>query len=134
MALLASVPLVPRYIRDADEARALFSALADAPLEACGFAYINPEWMLLGTFQTDSTHPGMATVPMRKVVADAITLDAAALVMVHNHPSGDPTPSEADLAVTRRLKRVLDAIEVRMIDHLILAGNRWASMRDLGLL
>lgn len=134
MALLASVPLVPRYIRDANDARDLFSALAHAPLEACGFAYINPEWRLLATFQTDGTHPGMATVPMRQVVADAIAFDATALVMAHNHPSGDPTPSEADLAVTRRLKRVLDAIDVRLIDHLVLAGDRWASMQELGLL
>lgn len=54
--------------------------------------------------------------------------------LTHNHPSGDPTPSEADLAVTRRIIRVLDAIDVRLVDHIVLAGDRWASMRELGLL
>ena len=56
----------------------------------------------------------------------------AAMVMAHNHPSGDPTPSEADRALTRRLARALDALDMRLLDHLVLAGDgspafaRWA--------
>lgn len=89
MASLAPASLVPRHIRDADDARAVFGALSNDPLERCGFAFIGPEWRLLGLLQTDGQHVGMAAVPMRQVIADVIRLDAIALVMVHNNPSRD---------------------------------------------
>ena len=129
----APVPENP-YVRDAAEACALFAALAEARVEHCGFAYLDPEWRLLGTRETASGHVDGVRVPLRDVVRDVLDLDATAVVMVHNHPAGDPTPSAADRAVTRRLLAALEALDVRLVDHVVLAGSRRASMREMGLL
>jgi DNA repair protein RadC len=71
---------------------------------------------------------------VRTIVADALAFDATGVVMAHNHPSGDATPSDDDRVLTRRLARALDAVGVRLIDHLVLAGDEAASFRGLGLL
>ncbi len=54
--------------------------------------------------------------------------------LVHNHPSGDPTPSEADKALTHRLQDALGLIDVRVLDHIIVAGGQALSFADAGLL
>ena len=122
-----------RIIRSADAVRALFAGMADAAEERCGFAYLDPEWRLLGTRESTVGTATSAPVPLRDVIGDVLRLDAAALAMAHNHPAGDPCPSAADLAATRRLMVVLEALEVRLVDHLVLAGDRFVSMRELGL-
>lgn len=114
-------------------ARALFASLADAPREMAAFAYLDPEWRLLGMRHTPLGATDAVDVPVRAVAGDALALDAAMVVMAHNHPSGDATPSEADLALTRRLGRALDALDVRLIDHLILARGQCTSLYALGL-
>jgi DNA repair protein RadC len=74
----------------------------------------------------------------REVFRPAIAAGAAALVLVHNHPSGDPTPSEADIRVTRDLIRAGQLLKIEVLDHIIL-GRRtterakdYVSLRELG--
>jgi DNA repair protein RadC len=57
---------------------------------------------------------------------------AAAVVFVHNHPSGDPAPSQEDLEITRRLKECGDLLAIRVLDHVILGGDRYYSFSDRG--
>jgi DNA repair protein RadC len=73
-------------------------------------------------------------MPFRAIAADVLHLNTRALVVSHNHPSGDPTPSAADLAVTRQLAAMLSALGVRLHDHIITGGGRSLSFRDTGLL
>jgi DNA repair protein RadC len=73
-----------------------------------------------------------ATVHPREVVKEALRLNAAAVVLAHNHPSGDSTPSPQDIELTRKLKDILKVIDVRVLDHLIV-GHEITSMADLGL-
>jgi DNA repair protein RadC len=54
--------------------------------------------------------------------------------MMHNHPSGDPAPSDADIQMTRRIKTALDAVGIKLHDHLIVGKSREASFHALGLL
>jgi len=70
----------------------------------------------------------------REVVKRALELDASALILVHNHPSGDPTPSKADIAVTREIMNAAKPLGVTVHDHLIIGRGRHTSLRDLGLL
>ena len=70
----------------------------------------------------------------REVAKRALELGAAALIVVHNHPSGDPTPSKADIAITRELVAALKALDIQLHDHLILGRDKHASFRTLGLL
>lgn len=84
-----------------------------------------------------SGHQGDASgadLPIRAIVADVLLRGSAGLLLAHNHPSGDPRPSLADCRATRRLAEVADAINCRLIDHLVFAGAGYSSFRDLGLL
>jgi DNA repair protein RadC len=70
----------------------------------------------------------------REVVKRALELQASALILVHNHPSGDPTPSQADIAVTRDIVKAAQPLGVTVHDHLIIGRGRHTSLRDLGLI
>ena len=58
---------------------------------------------------------------------------AAAIILVHNHPSGDPTPSAEDIAITQRLRQVGDLMGVRVLDHVVIGHGRYVSFADEGL-
>lgn len=68
----------------------------------------------------------------REVVKRALELSASALILVHNHPSGDPTPSAADIAVTAQVVRACDALGITLHDHIIIGKSAEASLRALG--
>ena len=70
----------------------------------------------------------------REVAKRALTLNASALILVHNHPSGDPTPSEADIAMTERVNAACEALGLTLHDHLIIGKSRELSFRSQGLL
>jgi DNA repair protein RadC len=59
---------------------------------------------------------------------------SAAVVFVHNHPSGDPAPSQEDIELTRRLKETGDMLGIRVLDHVVLGDGRFYSFSDRGLL
>ena len=68
------------------------------------------------------------------MVRRALELDAAAVVLVHNHPSGDPTPSPEDLAMTAEIERAAAAVGLEVRDHVIVGNGRTLSFREAGLL
>ncbi|MCF3628537.1 DNA repair protein RadC [Thalassospiraceae bacterium LMO-SO8] len=70
----------------------------------------------------------------REVVKRALELQAAALIMVHNHPSGDPTPSQADIEMTRQVAEAANSMGIVLHDHLIVAKSGHTSFRDMGYL
>ena len=84
---------------------------------------IRVERLSQGTLDTLLVHP-------REVFRIAITCNAAALVLVHNHPSGDPTPSDADIKVTRDLIRAGQLLKIEVLDHVILGRRTDARPRD----
>jgi len=68
------------------------------------------------------------------ILRAALLCNASAVVLFHNHPSGDPSPSAEDLAFTRRLAEAGEIVGVRLVDHLIVAGpGRYVSMRERGV-
>jgi DNA repair protein RadC len=70
----------------------------------------------------------------REVVKRALELNASALILVHNHPSGDPTPSDADIAMTQQIQTAAEALGVTLHDHLVIGKSRELSFRSEGLL
>lgn len=80
-----------------------------------------------GTIDGASVHP-------REVVRETLARNAAAVVLAHNHPSGVAEPSHADEMITARLKDVLALIDVRVLDHIIVAGLKHCSFADRGLI
>lgn len=70
---------------------------------------------------------------MAEVFRDAVRQNAVAIVAVHNHPSGDPTPSAADVSLTVELVRAGEMLDIELLDHLIIGQGRWLSLNRLGL-
>lgn len=82
-------------------------------------------------FRGSLTH---ASVYPREVVKRALHHNAAAVILAHNHPCGSPDPSNADIALTNELKKTLNLIDVNVIDHIIVAGNKSYSFAEHGLI
>ncbi len=70
----------------------------------------------------------------REVVKRALALNAAALILVHNHPSGDPKPSRDDIEMTKEIRKAAEALGITIHDHLVIGRKGHASFRSLGLL
>lgn len=83
--------------------------------------------LFYGTLNQTAVYP-------REVVKLALQHNAAAVILVHNHPSGHPEASDADIALTRRLQQAMALIDVRIPDHFIVAGDHTVSMAERGLL
>ena len=75
-----------------------------------------------------------ASVHVREVVVRALDVNAAAVIVAHNHPSGIALPSEADKLLTRRLQDALNLVDVRMLDHFIIGDGETTSFAEWGLL
>ena len=83
--------------------------------------------MFRGTIDGTSVYP-------REVVMEALAVNAAAVILAHNHPSGVAEPSQADERITRRLKSALELVDIRLLDHLIIGAGRATSLASRGLL
>jgi len=79
-----------------------------------------------GTLTASLVHP-------REVFTGLILAKAAAFIVAHNHPSGDPTPSAEDIAITQRLREVGELLGIRLLDHVVLGDGRYCSFSDEGL-
>lgn len=69
-----------------------------------------------------------------EVFREAIRRNSASIILVHNHPSGDPTPSPDDIALTKRVRRAGKLFNIRVLDHLIIGKGQWVSLGDLGVI
>ncbi|MDR2220602.1 MAG: DNA repair protein RadC [Methylobacillus sp.] len=88
---------------------------------------IAQEELFAGTLSQTSVYP-------REVVKRALHYNAAAVIFAHNHPSGEAEPSQADERLTQALKKALDIVEVRVLDHFVIAGNTVLSFAERGLM
>lgn len=108
--------------------------MADRKLEECRVFYLDFDVSLLreeiAAFGSTSECP----LYIRRIITRAIELGATGLILVHNHPAGDPTPSEADFRMTRRLARTAKDLDIRLVEHLIVSSAGSYSWREHGLL
>jgi DNA repair protein RadC len=81
---------------------------------------------------SSGTVNGTAVYP-REVAKRALAYNATAVILVHNHPSGNPEPSRADELLTQRLKQALELLDVRVLDHLIIGNEGCVSFAERGL-
>jgi DNA repair protein RadC len=133
MAWSEFLPQFPR-LSDPEMAGNLFAPLAEEALEVAAFVYLGAGQHVLGMREVRSPHHDSFELPIREIVADALRLDARGVVMAHNHPSGDASPSAADREATRLLARALDPLGVRLVDHLVVTRGKVTSFRALGWL
>ena len=75
-----------------------------------------------------------ASLPLRSIIVDVAAHGSAAILMAHNHPSGDERPSHSDCRATRRLATAAEALDCKLLDHFIYSGGKVASFHQMGLL
>src|SRR5690606_34040165 len=97
-------------------------------------AYFNTRHQLIEHKILFSGTVNGASVYPREVVKEALKLNATAIIVAHNHPSGNPTPSMDDKAITRRLRDALELVDIRLLDHIIVGHGKSLSMADKGLI
>lgn len=88
---------------------------------------LSREIVSIGSLNASIVHP-------REVFKPAVVASAASIVLVHNHPSGDPEPSEEDLSITKRLVKVGDLLGIAVLDHVVIARRGVVSLRSRQLL
>jgi len=110
------------------------STMANAPREQVRVLFVDVRKRLIADEVMNEGTVDQAPVYPREVVRRALELNASALVLVHNHPSGDPSPSEADVLMTRAVITAGAAVSVSVIDHLIIGKSGVASLKQLGLM
>ncbi len=112
----------------------LFTKLAGFEHEVFAVLFLDSQHRLIeytemfrGTIDSASVYP-------REVVKEALRLNAAAVIFSHNHPSGNPEPSRADEVITKRLKDALALVDVRTLDHVVVAASDTTSFAERGLI
>jgi DNA repair protein RadC len=117
-------------------ARAFFAgclAEGDTRREQLWVAHVDDDANCLHVSRHEGDETG-GTFPIREIVADAVSHGSAGIVLAHNHPSGDPRPSDSDCRATRRLATAAEALDCTILDHLIFGGSECTSLRKLGYL
>lgn len=121
-----------QFMTARDVAEFLVPQFGTRPVEQFGVILLDTKHRLLrttvlsvGTLDASIVHP-------REVFRAAASAGAAALVLFHNHPSGDPTPSADDIALTRRLVQAGDLMGITVLDHVIIAESRFCSLKERG--
>ncbi|MCF7926468.1 MAG: DNA repair protein RadC [Candidatus Izimaplasma sp.] len=88
---------------------------------------IKKKTLFIGSLNQSLVHP-------REIFKHAVLTSSASLILVHNHPSGDPTPSTNDIDITKLIKKNADMMNIKLLDHVIIGRNRFVSFKEKGLL
>lgn len=142
--LLAALGLAVRYASSAHDERLQVESASDAArLLAPEMERLKQEQLRAVLLDAGRRVMGVTTVyigslnvtvvRVAEVFREAIARNAASIILAHNHPSGDPTPSPADLSLTETLIEAGNLLDIPLLDHLIIGQGRWISLRDTGL-
>lgn len=110
----------------------LFAAMAHEPVEQLRVLYLNIRNRLLLDETVAEGSVNIAPIYPREIVRRSLEIGATALILAHNHPSGDPKPSREDIRVTRLVAAAAGALDIRLHDHVIIARSGWISLRAEG--
>lgn len=118
-----------------DAAKLLVPLFSGSGQEKLVAAHLDAEQRLIEAIESVFGGHDEVELPIRSIIEDAMRLGSAGIIVAHNHPSGDPQPSEADLAATRELAATAESLGIQLHDHLIVgADGECRSLRALGLL
>ncbi len=142
--IAAALELSRRLISTRSAERPLITTSAEAARYVADMALLDQEHVrviLLDSSQRVVAAPTLyigtlttSVLRISEVYREAITRNSPALILAHNHPSGDPTPSPQDVEVTRALASAGALLDITLVDHVIIGHGRWVSLRDQGFL
>ncbi len=125
---------IPEEITSASDVAALFGHLRREKREHVCAIFLDTKGYVLRSMTIHIGTVNASLVGPREIFREAVREGATSIIVVHNHPSGDPTPSPEDVAVTDRLVEVGKALDILVLDHVILGENREFSFKERGLL
>jgi DNA repair protein RadC len=112
----------------------LFADMAYLPAERLRVLFLNSKNRLLRDEMVTEGSVNEAPIYPREIMRRALEVGATALILAHNHPSGDSHPSEGDIKATRRVAEAAQGLDIRIHDHVVVARSGWSSFRMLGLI
>lgn len=118
----------------ADIAEHLLPVMGPMPREELRVLLLNTKNVVTAEATVYVGNLAGSSVRVGEVYRDAVRRDAACIVVVHNHPSGDPSPSSEDLRITGELAAAGRLLDIELLDHLVIGRERWVSLRALGAL
>ncbi len=132
--LLASSPESrPQVKSPADAANLVLGEMAMLEQEQLRTILLDTKNRVLKIHMVYQGSLNMASVRVGELFREAIRLNCAALIVTHNHPSGDPTPSPEDVQVTRQIVDAGKLLDIDVLDHLVIGQQRWVSLKERGL-
>ena len=120
----------PQIGGPADLANLLMAEMSALDREHLRVVLLNTKHQVMGVEELYSGSVNSALVRPAEVFASAIRKNCPAIAIVHNHPSGDPAPSEDDIKITKQIDEAGALLEVELVDHIVIAQGRWVSMRE----
>lgn len=128
---------VDRKINNSNSATKIFNDVLELNTrteEIVALMTLDTKCKVTGLFIVSQGSLSSGIVHPREVFKRALMQNAASVIISHNHPSGDPTPSKEDINITKRLKSAGDILGVELLDHIIIADNNMISFKEKGLL
>ncbi|MBN1815030.1 MAG: DNA repair protein RadC, partial [Anaerolineae bacterium] len=117
----------------ADVAQLMVAEMAHLEQEHFRVLYLDTRNRLLGSETVYVGSLNASHIRVGEIFRDAVKRNCAAIIVVHNHPSGDPAPSPEDVAVTRQLVAAGKLLDIEVLDHLVIGQQRFVSLRERGL-
>ncbi len=122
-----------KQIHDPEDVHAIIAAeYADAVVETAMMLALDTKNKVIGIFEISSGSLNASIIHPRDVFQRAILCNAASVILVHNHPSGDPTPSPEDIALTKKLVEAGRVMDITVLDHVICGESKYVSLRERG--
>ncbi|HAH56722.1 RadC family protein [Advenella alkanexedens] len=125
-----------RIICDHPEKNKLFliAKLAGIGHEVAAFMFLDSRYRLIQYKELFHGTINQASVYPREVVKTALRLNASAVILAHNHPSGDPAESQADVELTKHIKKSLQLVDIKLLDHIVVGASQTVSFAEKGLI
>lgn len=131
--VMAQIPEKFSVRSPADAAELVRYEMGSLPVEELRVILLNTRNQVMRVLTTSRGSTNSASVRVSEVFQAAVRENAMSIIVVHNHPSGDPTPSPEDVALTRALVQSGKLMDIQVLDHMVIGLGRWISMKEKGL-
>lgn len=108
--------------------------LESAAEEYCYVLALDNKCKLKGLYEVGHGTVDVSIVDVRGIFQKALFLGASKIILMHNHPSGDPTPSEDDVKLTQRVKIAGEILDIQLLDHVVVGYRNYKSLKEIGLM
>jgi len=114
--------------------RFLYHSMRDLDHEILKIIFLNAQNQIIGLEDIAGKNPVKNSIDPKKIISSSIKHNASGVIFVHNHPSGDPKPSQKDKKMTAKMFLICELMEIKLLDHIIIGDNRHYSFADSGLI